>query len=103
MCAAPAESAPGLRCRAMRREQWSSLPGSAAGGAAKVCAAAGFAEISSIFDDEFAARKYLARVAAHAEAFKQGIVHAHVMSFGADDVFGLRIPDDDVGIAACCQ
>src|SRR5262245_10409805 len=77
-----------------------SLPGSAAGGASQVGPPARAAPQSSVFDDEFAAGENVAGVAAHAKAFEHGIVHAHVVGLSADNVLGLGVPDDDVGVAA---
>src|SRR5581483_9798891 len=88
------------RARQGRQPRGRSLPRSTAGGAAKVGAAAGLAEEFAVVDDEFAAGENLAGVAAHAEALEHGVVHAHVMGFGADEVLGFGIPDDEVGVAA---
>src|ERR1700735_4357372 len=77
-----------------------SFPCAAAGLAAEVVAAAGDADELTFRDDEFAAGVDVSRVAADFEAFEHGVVDTHVMGGGGDDVVSIRIPQDNVRIAA---
>ena len=54
----------------------------------------------SVFDNRPAARKDGLRDALHANPLKHGVVHAHVMSFGADDLLFVGIEDDQIRIGA---
>src|SRR5579863_3253970 len=76
------------------------FPGSSAGAALEILAAAGLAEEPAVFHDHFAAGEHGAGVAADRKAFEHGIVHAHVMGLRTDGVERGGIPDDDVGVAA---
>src|SRR6266566_2156825 len=68
--------------------------------AAQELAGAGAADEFAGVDDGAAAGEDGFGRALDADAFKHGIVHAHVMGFGADDFFVIGIEDDQVGVGA---
>ena len=55
---------------------------------------------AAIFDDHFAARQHGSRIPFDAEAFEHRVIDTHVVGLGADFEFGVRIPDDDIGVTA---
>ena len=63
-------------------------------------ACAGAADEFAGVDDGAATGKDGLGSALDADAFKHGIVHAHVVGFGADDFFVVGIEDDQVGVGA---
>src|SRR5258705_11924750 len=75
------------------------IPGPAAGGSFEVNASAGLAEKAAVLDHHVAARHHKSCVSLYFEAFEHGIIDSHVMRFGADEVAGLGVPNDDVGVA----
>ena len=79
------------------------FPGAAAGLAAQVLAAAGLADEFALGHDEFAARVDIARIAAHFESFKHGVIDAHVVGCGGDGVTCEGVPENNVGVAARLQ
>src|SRR5260370_14238017 len=68
--------------------------------AADELAGAGAADEFAGVDDGAAAGENGLGSALDADAFKHGIVHAHVVGFGADDFFVIGIEDDQVGVGA---
>src|SRR6185437_12702031 len=79
---------------------WMLFPGAAARGAAEIVAASGAGEEVTFVYDELASGVDLAGVSAYFEALEHGVVDAHVVGGGADGVFGVGVPEDDVGVAA---
>ena len=63
-------------------------------------AGAGAADEFAGFDDGAAAGEDGFGCAFYFDSFEHGIVHAHVVSFGADDFFVVGIEDDEVGVGA---
>ncbi len=66
----------------------------------EIAAAAGAANELVVFDDDVATGDYEFGIAFHLEAFEHGVIDAHVVSGGGDEVVGVGIPKDDVGVAA---
>src|SRR6266481_2429517 len=73
---------------------------SGVGLAAKELAGAGAADEFSGVDDGAAAGEDGLGSALDADAFKHGIVHAHVVGFGADDFFVVGIEDHEIRVGA---
>ena len=68
--------------------------------AAEELAGTGAADEFAAIDDGAATGKNSFWRAFDADTFKHGIVHAHVMRFGADDFFVVGIEDHQVGVGA---
>src|SRR2546428_13841770 len=68
--------------------------------AAEELAGAGAADEFAVVDDGAAAGEDGFGRAFDLNALEHGIVHAHVMGFGADNFFVIRIEDDEVGVGA---
>ena len=68
--------------------------------AAEELAGAGVADEFTGVNDGTAAREDGFGRALDADALEHGIVHAHVVGFGADDFFVIGIEDHQVGIGA---
>ena len=77
-----------------------SLLDSGVGLAAEELAGAGAADEFAGVDDGTATGEDGLGRAFDADAFKHGIVHAHVMCFSADDFFVIGIEDDQIGVGA---
>src|SRR6266851_2176565 len=73
---------------------------SGVGLAAEELSGAGAADEFASFDDGAAAGEDGFGRAFDADALEHGIVHAHVVGFGADDFFVVGIEDDQVGVGA---
>src|SRR5579883_1067271 len=103
-CTAPMSDArwewtPDLRCRVWGRDA-PLFPGASASFAPQIIAAAGLALPFAVVHDDFAAGHNRARIALHLKAFEHGVIDTHVVRLRADGVERVRIPDDDIGIAA---
>src|SRR5205807_537825 len=68
--------------------------------AAEELAGAGAADEFAGIDDGAAARENGCGRALDLDALEHGIVHAHVMRFGADDFFLMGVEEDKVGVGA---
>src|SRR2546429_1838293 len=68
--------------------------------AAQELAGAGAADEFSTIDDGAAAGEHGLGRAFNADALEHGIVHAHVVSFGADDFFVMGVEDHQVCVGA---
>src|SRR5205807_4646549 len=68
--------------------------------AAEELAGAGAADEFAGIDDGAAARENGFGRALDLDALEHGIVHAHVMRFGADDFFLMGVEEDKVGVGA---
>src|SRR5260370_4606962 len=68
--------------------------------AAEELAGAGAADEFAGFDDGAATGEDGFGSALDADALEHGIVHAHVVRFCTDDLFVIRIEDDQVGVGA---
>src|SRR5579863_1572081 len=67
--------------------------------ATQIFSPARLADELALRHDQFAAGVDVSRIAADFEAFKHGVVDAHVVGGGGDGMIGVRIPEDNVGIA----
>src|SRR4030095_13231638 len=74
------------------------LPGASTSSTLQIPAPSRAPVILPVLDDHFAARHHQLGVTLDREALKHGIVHLHVMCFGADHMIRLRIPDHDIGV-----
>src|SRR6185437_6335569 len=79
---------------------WMLFPGAAARGAAEIVAASGAGEEVTFVYDELASGVDLAGVSAHLEALEHRVVDAHVVGGGADGVFDVGVPENDISVAA---
>src|SRR4249920_2811719 len=68
--------------------------------AAEELAGAGAADEFSGVDDGAAARENFSRRTFDLNSLEHGIVDAHVVCFGADDLLVIGIENDDVGVGA---
>src|SRR5579871_2281215 len=84
------------RCRGWARA--ASFPGSSSCFATNVVAASGCRDVLAVVDDEFASREDFLRVALHLPTLEHGVVAAHVVGCGGDEVVGRGVPEDDVGV-----
>src|SRR5215472_16327614 len=78
----------------------SAMSNSRIGLAAEELAGAGAADELSGVNYSAAAREHGFGRALNLDALEHGIVHAHVMRFGTDDLFVIRIEENKVGVRA---
>jgi hypothetical protein len=76
------------------------IPGSASGGTLQELASTGPGDEGIVLNDDFTAGEYGSDVSYYLESFEHRIVHAHVMGCGTNGKDCVRVPDDDIRVAA---